>query len=398
MRVAITSEQRFFCSSDGSIRTDSAVGSYDYWDVFRQTFDSVVVLARVAPELTPLEAAVEGPGVHVEPLPDYVGFGQYLRCRRSVKEQVAKACADNDVLIARAPGALSDLAISEYIARQKPFGVYVVGDPADVFRRGIVDHPLRPLLRRHAARNLRRWCREATSVAYVTKQYLQRRYPPASQFVTHFSDVQLPDEAFAQPRRPSKPPVPIRLISVAVLSRPYKGIDVLLEAIAALKQRNVPCMFDLVGDGTLRPELERKAVELGIRDAVTLAGQLFDAQAIREHLDCADIFILPSLTEGLPRALIEAMARGLPCIASSVGGVTELLAVSDVVPPGDPHKLADKILEIGRDPEHLAQASAANLRIASEFRTDATQTRQREFCSHILDAAVARSRTSVAQV
>jgi phosphatidylinositol alpha-1,6-mannosyltransferase len=397
MRVAITSEQRFYRSTDGSIQTHSAVGSYDYWDCYRQIFDSVAVLARVTHESTPLRVPAEGPGVGIYSLPDYVGLGQYLRSRRSLKEEVAKACASSDALIARLPGAISDLAIAEFIATKKPFGVYVIGDPAEVFRRGVVDHPLRPVIRRHAARNLRRWCREATSVAYVTKQYLQQRYPPASQFVTHFSDVHLPHEAFAQPRRPSAPPIPIRLISVAVLSQRYKGIDVLLEAIASLKQRNVPCSFDLVGDGAQRPELERKAVELGIRDSVTLAGQLSDARAIREHLDRADLFILPSLTEGLPRALIEAMARGLPCVASSVGGVTELLSASDVVPPGDPQKLADKILGIGRDPEHLARASAANLRIASEFSTEATQMRRSEFCSNIVDAVVARSRTAVAQ-
>jgi phosphatidylinositol alpha-1,6-mannosyltransferase len=397
MRVTIASEQRFYRSTDGSIQTDSAVGSYEYWKRYRQVFDSIVVLARVTHESTPLAAPAEGPGVSFHPLPEYFGFGQYIRSRRSLKEEVAKACAASDALIARAPGAISDLAITECIATQKPFGVYVVGDPAEVFRRGVVNHPLRPVLRRHTARNLRRWCREATSVAYVTKQYLQQRYPPASQFVTHFSDVHLPDEAFAQPRRPSVPPMPIRLISVAVLSQRYKGIDVLLEAIASLKQRNVPCSFDLVGDGAQRPELERKAVELGIRDSVTLAGHLSDARAIRNHLDRADLFILPSLTEGLPRALIEAMARGLPCVASSVGGVTELLSASDVVPPGDPQKLANKILDISRDPEHLARASATNLRIASEFSTEATQTRRTEFCSHILDSVVARSRSSVAQ-
>jgi phosphatidylinositol alpha-1,6-mannosyltransferase len=387
MRVSIASEQRFFRSIDGTVQTDSAVGSYEYWNRYRHVFDSVVVLARVADRPAPRAAPAEGPGIRVHPLPDYRGFGEYVGKRKALARAVAAACAASDALVARVPGAIGDLAIRDYIRTQRSFGIHVVGDPAEVFRRGVVDHPLRPVLRRRASRNLRRWCREAGSVAYVTRHYLQDRYPATSAFVTHFSDVDLPNDAFAAPRRPQSPPAPLRLISVAVLSQRYKGIDVLFEAIAALRQ-DVACSFELVGDGTLRRELEAKATELGIRDCVTFVGQLSDARAIRERLDHADLFVLPSLTEGLPRALLEAMARGLPCVASAVGGVTELLAASDLVSPARPQELARKIAEMGQNPELLAMASARNFQTASDYSTEATERRRAEFCRHIVASAI----------
>jgi phosphatidyl-myo-inositol dimannoside synthase len=395
MQLTITSEQRLYRAPDGSIRTDIAAASYEFWSRYRQVFDSVLVLARVANQSVPRTSPVEGPGVRVYPLSDYLGPTQFLVSRKILRTEVANACATGDALIARVPGAVGDLAIREYRRNQRPFGVYVVADPVEVLKRGVVDHPLRPFLRWYSARILRRWCRESSAVAYVTKQYLQGRYPPASQFTADFSDVDLPAEAFGEPRLFRSPPVPLRLVCVATLSQRYKGIDVLMDAIAVLVRTGLSCHFELVGDGRQRTELERKAEALDIRDAVTFVGQLPDARSIGVHLDSADLFVLPSLTEGLPRALIEAMARGLPCVASSVGGVTELLPHSDLVPPGEPQELARKILEMAGDPDRLSETSARNIKTAFAYRTEATEHRRGEFCSHVLGSAVTRSGAAI---
>ena len=80
----------------------------------------------------------------------------------------------------------------------------------------------------------------------------------------------------------------------------------------------------VVGDGKRRPDLEALAAQLNCRERIVFAGQL-PSTAIIGELDRADLFVLPSRQEGLPRAMIEAMARALPCIGSDVAGFPELL-------------------------------------------------------------------------
>jgi glycosyltransferase involved in cell wall biosynthesis len=123
----------------------------------------------------------------------------------------------------------------------------------------------------------------------------------------------------------------------------------------------------IVGDGRHRRSLESRVRRLGIGDSVVFLGHLPFGPAVRRELDRADLFVLPSRQEGLPRALLEAMARALPAIGSTVGGIPELLAPQDLVPANDPSLLAHKLHEVCRDPSRLLRMSAANLATAREY-------------------------------
>jgi len=95
------------------------------------------------------------------------------------------------------------------------------------------------------------------------------------------------------------------------------------------------------------------------------------------------LFVMPSRTEGLPRAMIEAMTRALPCIGTRVGGIPELLADEDLVNPGDVDGLAAKIKEVGTSPERLTAMSERNLRRAQEYRPEVLTRRRQEFYSFL---------------
>jgi len=95
------------------------------------------------------------------------------------------------------------------------------------------------------------------------------------------------------------------------------------------------------------------------------------------------MFVLPSRVEGLPRAMIEAMARALPCIGSSVGGIPELLAPEDIVPPGDIKALADKIREVLSTPGRLEKMSARNLEHARQYSEDALRINRNRLYRHL---------------
>jgi glycosyltransferase involved in cell wall biosynthesis len=248
-----------------------------------------------------------------------------------------------------------------------------------------VEHPLRPFFRWWFSRRLRRECAGAAAAAYVTEAALQRRYPASpGAFSTHFSDVELPDAALAPSPRPADPGArALTLISVGSLAQLYKAPDVLIDAVGACAGAGLDLRLDLVGDGKFRPALEARVAARGLGGRVRFLGQLPAGEKVREQLDRADLFVLPSRTEGLPRAMVEAMARGLPCIGSAVGGIPELLPAEDLVPPGDAAALARKIREVVSEPGRMARMSDRNLERARHYREGALRDRRLAFYRHV---------------
>jgi glycosyltransferase involved in cell wall biosynthesis len=150
-----------------------------------------------------------------------------------------------------------------------------------------------------------------------------------------------------------------------------------------------------IGDGKHRTELEARAKAAGLAKHVRFLGELPAGKHVRAQLDQADLFVLPSRTEGLPRALIEAMARGLPCIGSEVGGIPELLPSEDMVPPGDMSALARKIREVATRPERMTRMSARNLEKAREkYREEILRERRVSFYEHVSAEALTWLKTS----
>jgi glycosyltransferase involved in cell wall biosynthesis len=272
-----------------------------------------------------------------------------------------------------------------------PYGVEVVGDPYDVFAPGAVKHPLRPFFRWWFPLQLRRQCAGACAAAYVTEHTLQRRYPPAEgSFSTHYSSIELPDMACVPQSRPVRHSgSPFRLVTVGSLAQLYKAPEVLIDAIGICVRDGINLNLVIVGDGKHRPELETRARSLGLGERVHFLGQLPSGESVRSELDRADLFVLPSRQEGLPRAMIEAMARALPCIGSTVGGIPELLPLEDLVPAGDGAMLARRIREVVSDPARMAQMSARNLEKAKEYREGTLRTRRSEFYLRVKEQTTA---------
>ncbi|MBU1691827.1 MAG: glycosyltransferase [Gammaproteobacteria bacterium] len=124
-----------------------------------------------------------------------------------------------------------------------------------------------------------------------------------------------------------------------------KGLPVLFESLKLLGQQGYDYELTLVGDGNDRKSLEELARQMGIADRLVFAG--FASQdGVRDYLMQSDIFILPSFAEGVPVSLMEAMACGIPVIATYVGGIAELIEPGEtglLVPPSDPAALRDAI-------------------------------------------------------
>ena len=107
--------------------------------------------------------------------------------------------------------------------------------------------------------------------------------------------------------------------------RAEKGLDILLRAAALLLKQGIGFQLEIAGDGPLRTELDALRRELGLRDAVVCSGNS-SAREIHRKMCGADIFVLPSRTEAMPLALLEAMSHGMAIVATAVGGIPEVIA------------------------------------------------------------------------
>lgn len=148
---------------------------------------------------------------------------------------------------------------------------------------------------------------------------------------------------------------------------PVKGIDLLIAACAELANAGRPVRLVIVGDGTQRAALGQQAQAAGIAERVIFTGAL-PPTAIRAQLHAADLYVLPSRSEGMPLALLEAMATATACIATSVGGVPKMAeGAVRLVRPEDPKDLAAAIAELAAKPTlRRARGQAARAR-AFEF-------------------------------
>jgi glycosyltransferase involved in cell wall biosynthesis len=149
---------------------------------------------------------------------------------------------------------------------------------------------------------------------------------------------------------------------------PLKGIEHLLSAAALLRAEFPGLRVKIAGAGPQRHELEQKAERLGLKASVEFLGWVDDLSSLLPHWD---VFVLPSLEEGFPLAALDAMAAGLPIVATTVGGVPELVEdgrTGWLVAPGDVEALARRLRLLLCNPQQrVAMGSAAQGRVRDHF-------------------------------
>ncbi len=391
--VCVVTDGRFVSTADGAVWSSSSF-PYAFWTRYLETFAEVRVIARLRTVSAPGRQDVrsDGPNVSFAPIPYFRGPWQYLRERSAVRLAVGAALANRDAVILRVGSIIANAAWSPLVQSRRPYAVEVVGDPWDVFAPGTLSHPLRPLLRRYFRRHVARQCAHATAAAFVTQGVLQRRYPLLSvDRMFAVSDVVLPSPHQPAPARARGGGTPWRVVFVGSLEQLYKGPDILLQAFAACRRRGLAGTLRLIGDGRQRNFLMELASRLGIGDYVEFTGNLPAGDPVHRELRAADLFVLPSRTEGLPRALIEAMSLGLPCLATRVGGIPELLHAEDLLAPGDVVSLSREMEVVLSDSRRRARMRERNLRRSGDFTEAVLGPRRRAFHGLVRDATVAWS-------
>lgn len=168
----------------------------------------------------------------------------------------------------------------------------------------------------------------------------------------------------------------VRILNVGRVN-PVKGLEFFIDAISSLRAQDIRIECQIVGpnDAPAYAEaLERRAAQLGVRDTVEFVGAVSPGPALNEYYRQADVFVLPSLTEGSPKVLPEALARGLPVVASDVGGVGDMIKEGHnghLVPPGDSVALAKALSQLIVDPKERYRMGKESARRAHDFTSEA---------------------------
>lgn len=385
--VFISTEVRLDWNEDGSTSSPHPAAVHARWKPYVAALGPVKVVGRRRPAAGASSAGlVSGDGVDVVGLPYYHGFPALIRAMPRVLLHVFRLGGRGDIFIGRLPEPLSLLLFLRALAVKGRFVSLVVADPQQLaasLAPGLIGRVGGKVL----ARVTQACVTRSTAVVYVTQCWLQGLYParPGTPVLAR-SNVALDDSSFVQEARRTRPNSErIKLVTVATLESPAKGVDVLLEVVDELARRGVRGTLDVIGGGRELEHLQRQAALLNLSpEVVRFHGQLSSVTAVRTMLDAADIYVSASRFEGLPRAVIEAQARGLPVVSTNAGGMIELVPAKHLVEIDDANSLASRIEYLAANPEAYREASRSNLEKARAIMKSSSEEHLIEFLSHYM--------------
>lgn len=392
MNVLVAVDAQLFMTPDGKVWSKTIYG-YDFWKRYLDVFETVKVVSRLGKaDYTQVEGYLrsDGDNVSFAPLPMVRGMKGYVKNVISFLKDAKKAVRDEDCAIIRLPSIPATFVEFVYARKHKPYVLEVVVDPLNAYAGN-------KLAAKVLTEQLRKSCLNANGVSYVTQYALQEQYPSRARisgknteeyFESYYSSIILKDGFFAPARDYSKIGNKVKLVHTANnINNDVKGHDVVIEVVKRLNDLGIDASVTFIGDGDLRPELEKMAEVLGVGTKVVFTGLLGSAMEVREKLLDADIFILPTKAEGLPRAVIEAMAVGLPCLSTPVNGIPELLEKEYMFDPMDSQGFTKKIIELLQNPEKMGQTSMRNINKAREYEETVLQQRRIEFYTKLKNLA-----------
>ena len=244
---------------------------------------------------------------------------------------------------------------------------------------------------------MRNSIKRACSVLYVSNIFLQNRYPTNGRSVG-CSDVSLEDsdESIVERRCNFINKAKDKLIigTIADIGVSYKGHGDVIKAISKLKVMGHKVEYWMAGAGD-KSRLENLAIKYNVLDSIKFFGSVPHIR-IFEWLDKIDIYIQPSKLEGMPRAVIEAMSRGCPCIGTRVGGIPELLGDDCLYKKGDINQLVDRIVRL-KDPAVALGASGANVAKSKEFGNKVLESKRSTFYGGFINTSRVCSAAKIKQ-
>lgn len=300
--------------------------------------------------------------VEVIELPNHHGVLGLIKNLPDVINVIKEAEADCDAYIYR---MLQVEGLLCYLFKQaKPYAVEVVNNTKTSSR-------YHGVLRMVLVQMQKRIINGADAVFYVTERALQKDFPYFGMgFQGACSDIELLDDMIYGPKDYSDviKRDSIEMIHVAnSISGNSKGHFTVLDILQKLKEKGLVVTCSFIGTGPSVEAIKEKASRMGIRDRVAFLGIVTDKRELIETIRSKDIFIFPSKSEGMPRCLIEACAAGLPCLASDVGGISELIPKRYLFGRGNVREYVNAIERLSKAPDELNRMSIENTYTAMKY-------------------------------
>lgn len=382
MRILFAFDHVFYRDPGGIVYSP---GQFPYllWERYLQTFENVVVASRMRQipdgSDTSMLNVSSGPNVSFVSMPDLCGIKAALTARRKAMEILKGALFRVDALIARLPSEIGALAIKTAMMLGKPWSVEVVACTRDIlWNHGSWRGKVYALVAACRTRNL---VRQAPYVLYVTDEFLQKRYPSIGKSIG-CSDVAIEeiDEDILRARLAliEKAQPPFKIGFIGSLGPKYKGLDTALYALQEIHRQIPNFELRILGGGNQEP-WQRIAQRLGLSATIKFYGTLPSGREVQSWLDEINLYIQPSRTEGLPRALLEAMSRACPSLGTRVGGIPELLDESCMFEAGDHVRLAELITRAAGDKKWQCEMAVRNFRKSMGYTAKILNSRRTEF-------------------
>lgn len=305
--------------------------NYDFFKSrYLSIFDSMIVSTRVKNKENVKGnisgyKIVNGDNVQVIPIRNYRNIPDSIFKYNSIKKELKNVIDSVDKVIIRMPSVLGIIASKICQKEKKNYLIEMVACPWD----GYINHTnsIGKIIAPIMYLETKICVKKAPNVLYVTDEFLQRRYPTKGR-QCDCSDVilnkQTDDDLNSRISKINETNIKeLKLCTVANVGMKYKGHEYVFKAISDMKKYGINYKYYLIGNGD-NTRLKTIAKKLNIEENIVFVGSL-SHDKVFEEIKKMDLYIQPSLQEGLPRALIEGMSVGIPAIGSKVGGIPELL-------------------------------------------------------------------------
>lgn len=389
MNALFIYDHKFFKDNDGNYYSNGRL-TYNILKRYLNYCNRLLVISRVTKcekSLIDSRNISSGNNISFLTIPHFTFF-HILTLFKKHRFIINREMMNSDFVITRLPSITGLIACNIAKKHNKKIIVEMVGCPWDALWnhsiKGKLAAPIIWYLTRKAIK-------QAPYVAYVTGEFLQKRYPTLGKQIAN-SDVklQITDDSIISKRfekiKSLDKSKTIKLCTIGSVDVRYKGQEYVIKAISNLNKEGCKFEYHIIGDGN-QDYLQSVANRYNVSDVIKFVGSL-PHEEIFNYLDSIDIYIQPSKQEGLPRAMIEAMSRGCPCIGSSIGGIPELIDRSMIFEKGNVKELTNILSHITID--KLLDESRRNFDRSKSFsESNIKKTKDaffKEFLSGIKDA------------
>lgn len=357
---------------------------YRFYQRYLRVFESLRIANRVIPEETLKKGRVPvdtSTNIEIHPIPIFHGPVEYFKRYLAVGKALRNAVDGCDAAILRLPSTVAQRLAPQVTKKHIPYACEVVFNAKDGYESS--SNMLEKILWIEIDRKMRKLCGNADGVSCVTEFQLQKRYYSVkpNSFSSHYSSLELPASFFTGPRQyPNKTPLTIAHVSNQIGLNGRKGEAVVIQALSKLKNKGVVVNLNFAGDDwdNSSKDIYDYAEKLGVRNQVTCVGYL-TREALSDFLESSDLFVLPTRAEGLPRVIIEALAKGLPVITTPVSGNPELVSPPFLVEYNDVERLSNTIYSLVTDKSLYSKSSEENYNRSLAYEASSLEVRRDAF-------------------